>query len=117
MNSLENDVLNATKGVSFPLVFNSFQSVFGDIYKTPEIKELFLDFLVKLIKMGELKLADSNGNFLNGTPEEQIDLFRQVWPDEYDPNIPEKDIDYLWWWVMAPAGAVWIYPDGFEEWT
>lgn len=63
MNSLEYDVLNATKGVSFPLVFNSFQCVFGDIYKTPEVKELFLDFLVKLIKAGELKLANSDGVF------------------------------------------------------
>ncbi|PPE93862.1 DUF596 domain-containing protein, partial [Pasteurella multocida] len=23
----------------------------------------------------------------------------------------------LWWITYAPAGAVWIWEDGYEEWT
>ncbi|HDR1184918.1 TPA: DUF596 domain-containing protein, partial [Pasteurella multocida] len=23
----------------------------------------------------------------------------------------------IWWHVYAPAGAVWIWEDGYEEWT
>lgn len=117
MNLIKQQILNNSKGLSLPSLFDEFECFFGFIRDNPNIKEEFLNFLIELIKDGELKLADSKGNFLDGSPEEQIDLFRQVWPDEYDPNIPEKDIDYLWWWTVAPAGAVWVYPDGSLEWT
>ncbi|AGH38095.1 hypothetical protein F543_15480 [Bibersteinia trehalosi USDA-ARS-USMARC-189] len=63
-----------------------------------------------------MKLA-SGGKFLEGTPEEQADVLKNAWPTEYDPEVAEKDIDSLWWIIKAPAGAVWIYPDGYEEWT
>ncbi|HHT7783931.1 TPA: DUF596 domain-containing protein [Pasteurella multocida] len=23
----------------------------------------------------------------------------------------------MWWHVYAPAGAVWIWEDGYEDWT
>ncbi|HDR1569876.1 TPA: DUF596 domain-containing protein, partial [Pasteurella multocida] len=52
-----------------------------------------------------------------GSIEEQIDLFRQAWPDHYDENEMEYDIDNTWWITYAPAGAVWICEDGYEEWT
>ncbi|HHT7696964.1 TPA: DUF596 domain-containing protein [Pasteurella multocida] len=29
----------------------------------------------------------------------------------------EYDIDNIWWHVYAPAGAVWIWEDGYEDWT
>lgn len=117
MNNIKKQILDNAKGLSLALFFDEFECFFGFIRDDPSIKDKFFDFLVELIKLGELKLASSDGVFLKGTPEEQVDLFRQAWPDEYDPSIPEKDIDYLWWWVAAPAGAVWIYHDGFEEWT
>ncbi|MDH2924997.1 hypothetical protein EV693_102226 [Nicoletella semolina] len=108
--------LDEFKGLSLGNFFSNFQIKFGSVEDNPEIKEMFLEFMGDLIRIGELKLA-SKGKFLEGTIEEQIDLFRKAWPKEYDENDPEKDIDNLWWLIGAPAGAVWIWEDGFEEWT
>jgi hypothetical protein len=116
VRNLEYELLENLKGVSLNLFFNDFQRFSGDIYKDPSVKEKFLELLVALIKDGELKLA-KDGKFLEGTPEEQVDIIRQSWPVEYDPDVMEKDIDNLWWVTECPVGAVWIYPDGYEEWT
>ena len=116
MFNKNHDLISCSMGMSLGGVFCNFQKKYGDIYKKPEIKDMFLDFIISLIKRGYLKLA-YNGNYLKGSPEEQVEILRINWPDEYDPDIPEKDIDNLWWIVAAPAGAVWIYPDGTEVWT
>lgn len=79
-------------------------------------KEGFFFLAERFMGEGILKLA-RNGEFLSGTIEEQLKLFRETWPKDYDENIEEKDIDNLWWLLFAPAGAVWIYPDGYEAWT
>ncbi|MDH2925000.1 hypothetical protein EV693_102229 [Nicoletella semolina] len=115
-NSQYDKIMEGNKGLALGAIFGGFQNVFGEIQDNPEIKEMFLEFMGDLIRIGELKLARS-GKFLEGTIEEQIDLFRQAWPKEYDDNDPEKDIEMLWWSYAAPAGAVWIWEDGFEEWT
>lgn len=109
-------ILDYSKGLVLSAIFSEFQQIFGSVYDNPDIKESFLSFLIELINDGELKLA-SGGKFLEGTSEEQVDVLRQAWPSEYDPDVIEKDIDSLWWIIKAPAGAVWIYPDGYEEWT
>ncbi|MDH2925003.1 hypothetical protein EV693_102231 [Nicoletella semolina] len=109
-------IMQTNKGLVLDGLFCGFQNVFGEIQDNPEIKEMFLEFMGDLIRIGELKLA-SQGKFLEGTIEEQIDLFRKAWPEEYDDNDPEKDIDHLWWLIGAPAGAVWIWEDGYEDWT
>lgn len=116
MNDIEKDILNRAKGVPLNELFRQFQIKYGDIYEKPEIKEMFLEFMTKIVESGELRLA-LKGKYLEGTPQEQIDKFRQAWPESYDKNDPDKDIDLLWWFCQAPAGAVWIYPDGYEEWT
>lgn len=112
----KNEIITYSKGMALDALFTAYQISFGSIYDNPDIKEQFLQFLVELIEDGELKLA-SQGKFLDGSSEEQVDVLRKAWPSEYDPNVMEKDIDHLWWIVSAPVGAVWIYPDGYEEWT
>ncbi|MDH2925007.1 hypothetical protein EV693_102235 [Nicoletella semolina] len=110
------NIMEGGKGLMLTALFSAFEREFGAIRDNPEVKEMFLEFMGDLIRIGELKLADY-GKFLEGTIEEQIDLFRQAWPKEYDDNDPEKDIDHLWWLIGAPAGAVWIWEDGYEDWT
>jgi hypothetical protein len=109
-------IVNNNKGLSLTGMFSSFQACYGNIRQVPEVKEMFLALLSDLMKKGELKLA-TKGKFLEGTIDEQINLFRQAWPDHYDENVMEYDIDNLWWYSCAPAGAVWIDKDGWEEWT
>lgn len=109
-------LLENAKGCALNSLFGGFQYIFGDVYQHPEVKEMFLDFLVELIKNNELKLA-SQGEFLKGSAEEQVNVLRKAWPEDINPNIMEKDVGDLWWIVSAPAGAVWLYPDGTEIWT
>lgn len=109
-------ILKEGKGYPLHELFGEYQKYFGDIYEKPEIKEMFLAFMAELIEEGELRL-NLRGRFLEGTPQEQIDIFRQAWPESYDRNEPDKDIDFLWWTCYAPAFAVWIYPNGHEVWT
>lgn len=116
MTSEEKIVLSNAKGVCLRLFFLEYQGYLGDIYQDPTIKEKFLNFLYELLESGDLVFV-SDGKRMEGTHQEQIDEFRKYWPAEYDEKIPEKDINCLWWWTEAPAGALWIYPDGTEEWT
>lgn len=116
MKIKDKNILNENFGVSLCTLFVNYQGVYGDIYDKPEIKEMFLEFLLNAIKENYIKLI-SLGEILEGDPEEYIEQFRNLWPSEYNPEIPEKDIDDLWWWTVAPAGIVWVYPDGSIEWT
>ncbi|KGQ70634.1 hypothetical protein A1D23_08470 [Chelonobacter oris] len=106
------------KGYSLDGVFIGFQRHFGFIEDNPRVKELFLEFLTDLMYKGEMKLYSyDENNFLKGSVEEQINLFRNAWPNHYDEKDPLYDINGLWWNSYAPAGAVWCYDDGGMGWT
>ncbi|WP_369804645.1 DUF596 domain-containing protein [Cupriavidus sp. YR651] len=53
--------------------------------------------------------------FLTGGIQDQLDLLRSSWPEE--PNEDDLDGFGLWLLTEAPAGVVWINPDGSEVWT
>lgn len=80
-------------------------------------KEVFFTLIESLLKQGKIKLA-SNGEFLSGTTEEQIQELIAAWPpfpsDNQDDDLDEYGI---WFLVKAPAGIVWLTPDGKELWT
>ncbi|HDX8940905.1 DUF596 domain-containing protein [Klebsiella michiganensis] len=75
-------------------------------------REIFLWVLARLLKEGRIRLA-KHGQFLDGTIEEQVELFRKVFPKtEAEVN------DGLWFFdEKCPAGAVWVEPDGSLYWT
>ncbi|MDH2925010.1 hypothetical protein EV693_102238 [Nicoletella semolina] len=108
---LKEEILKKAKGFSLPFLFGIYQEYFGSIYHNPEVKDTFLLFLEELVKDGHLRFANS-GVYLLGTAKEQVEQFRKVWPEEYDDGVFEKDIEHLWWWSVAPAGAVWVWEDG-----
>lgn len=114
--NIRNEILNYSKGYHLSTFFKYVDHEFGGIKNNPDIKNIFLKYMTEFMKSGDLKLANK-GKYLEGEIEEQVYLFHQAWPDHYDENDPKYDIDNLWWYVYAPAGAVWIYPDGWEEWT
>jgi len=78
---------------------------------------MFFDFLARALAEKRIKLA-SKGVFLSGTITEQLDLFRTAWPqcpsDDKDDDLDEFG---MWFLVKAPAGLVWLTPDGKEIWT
>jgi hypothetical protein len=75
-------------------------------------KRLFFWLLERLLKEGRIKLA-KHGKFLEGTVEEQVELFRQVFP-----KTEEEMEDGIWFFdEVCPGGAVWVLEDGSLEWT
>ncbi|MGX9867181.1 DUF596 domain-containing protein [Enterobacter mori] len=75
-------------------------------------REIFLWALTRLLKEGRLRLA-KHGQFLDGTIEEQVELFREALPRT------EAELDDGIWFFdeECPAGAVWVEPDGSLYWT
>lgn len=76
-------------------------------------REIFFWVLTRLLKEGRLRLA-KHGQFLDGSIEEQVELFREALPR----TEAELD-DYIWFLdEECPAGAVWVDPDdGLLYWT
>lgn len=80
-------------------------------------KCIFIDTIRYLVskKIGILKFrewVDNHHNLDISDLEYQIDYISRSFPDEYDENIPEKDIDNLWWYVGCPVDIGWLQPDG-----
>lgn len=76
-------------------------------------REIFFWALTRLLKEGRLKLAN-HGQFLDGTIEEQVELFREALPRR------EAELNDGLWFLdeECPAGAVWVDPDdGSLFWT
>lgn len=78
-----------------------------DINNT-DLKENFLSFLEEIIQDGAIKLAKWTAypdfpEILKLSPTEQVSLIREDWPSYYDSDIPELDIDGLWWIARCPV--------------
>ncbi|PHM45616.1 DUF596 domain-containing protein [Xenorhabdus miraniensis] len=98
-------------------------------------KEIFFWLLERLMKDGHLNLG-KKGKLLEGTIEEQIDLFRKTLPtpryhypfwdqpqniiENLLPNLTSEEPYEIPDWFNGdecPATAVWVYPNGYVEWT
>ncbi|KHK62961.1 MULTISPECIES: DUF596 domain-containing protein [Pseudomonas] len=75
---------------------------------------IFLEVLRRLMLGGHLKLG-SNGKFLSGDVDEQIDALRSAWP--ICPEEDDLDGFGFWFLTTAPAGVVWLTAEGQEVWT
>lgn len=80
-------------------------------------KEVFFSILIRLLNDKKIKLA-KDGIFLSGTIEQQIQVIQAAWPP-YPCKDENDDLDEfgMWFLVKAPAGIVWLSPDGKELWT
>ena len=93
----------------------------GNSVPYEERKHYFLSVMYRLMKEGRVKLA-SYGKFLEGTIEEQVQRYSDLWPkdesmlDKVDFQFIEDPVDGgIYYWVEGCF--VWIYEDGFMEWT
>ncbi|MRS90110.1 DUF596 domain-containing protein [Enterobacteriaceae bacterium RIT714] len=80
-------------------------------------KRIFFELLTHLLDEKKIKLA-ANGVYLTGTISEQLDILKNAWPP-YPSDDQDDDLDEfgMWFLVKAPAGLVWLTPDGQEVWT
>ncbi|WP_419653912.1 DUF596 domain-containing protein [Xylella fastidiosa] len=83
-----------------------------------ERKKDFLFIVGKLLEEGKLKLA-KNGEFITGTTEELVEMFRKSFPTS------DEEMEFGVWFFAdeCPAGAVWVYKgegengEDYYEWT
>ncbi|GLW39866.1 hypothetical protein Pcaca04_38020 [Pectobacterium carotovorum subsp. carotovorum] len=78
---------------------------------------LFFTLLERLISTGQIRLA-SKGDYLQGESKHQVDQLRNAFPPDVSTDECD-DVDEfgLWFLAKAPAGVVWITPEGQEIWT
>ncbi|MCH7234869.1 MAG: DUF596 domain-containing protein [Xylella fastidiosa subsp. multiplex] len=84
-----------------------------------ERKKDFLFLIGKLLDEGRLKLGNRKGEFINGTTEELVEMFRSSFPAS------DEEMEFGVWFFLdeCPAGAVWVYKGEGEngedeyEWT
>lgn len=80
-------------------------------------KALFIGLLQQLLNTGQARLA-SDGVFLTGTVEEQLQQLAEAWPQpDSEDELDALDETGLWFLARAPAGLVWTMTDGREVWT
>ncbi len=76
-------------------------------------KEIFFNYLEYLLSNDLLKFA-KNGEFLSGTIEQQLALFKNAFPEEERM----KEIDSYWWYLDdCPVEPVWILNKEIEGFT
>ncbi|AGP45547.1 hypothetical protein D3C81_105590 [compost metagenome] len=77
-----------------------------------EKKGYFLELLQRLMQDGKIKLG-KHDRLLDGSIDKQIDMYRKAMPS------CEQEMYYGLWFTFeeCPGGAVWIYDDGYQDWT
>jgi hypothetical protein len=101
-------VLRDCKGLSIDAIWwaaRGSPEFNGDLEKA---KEGFFWLAQHFIERGELKIGQ-NGVPFEGSPSEQLQQFRLMWPARFDDSDPRLAMDL--WWYFVPADAIWIYPN------
>ncbi|WP_334043429.1 DUF596 domain-containing protein [Burkholderia ambifaria] len=113
-DELVESVRQSAFGLSMGAIWQHMTVELQRLGVSDERSDAFFSILKCLMSTGVLKLA-SNGAFLGGDIDEQINLLRDAWPE----NPGEDDLDGfgMWFLAEAPAGVVWINVDGSEVWT
>lgn len=94
---------------------------FGDIFnvykkhtkldiQNPHLKTKFFEFIEELLEDGSITLCDYRENpakILTGTPKEQVDELRTIWPTMeemqlYFPDNPWYYVEGFWWRATCP---------------
>ncbi|AIA69138.1 DUF596 domain-containing protein [Pectobacterium atrosepticum] len=118
----DNDIFDAVTTSAYGLSMGAiWQHIAVECRENPRTytqrQTLFFDLLEHLIVAGKIRLA-SKGEYLRGEPKYQIDQLREAFPsDVSDDEFDDVDEFGLWFFAKAPAGVVWITPEGQEIWT
>jgi len=115
-----NELVESVEGFTANALWSSICSwVLKKTTSYEDRKQFFLSVMYRLMKEGRLKMA-SRGVFWEGTIEEQLQRYSDRWPkdesqlDKADFQMIEVDGALYYW---AEGGFVWVYEDGFMEWT
>lgn len=114
-DDLYKDVIESSFGFSISSIWDDLKYNHSS-FSYKERIEKFLFILNRAMESGILRLAD-DGNFLEGSIDEQVEKFRESFPEKEEyicEYIFGIDIyENIW----IPGGAVWITAKGKEIWT
>ncbi|WP_175239579.1 DUF596 domain-containing protein [Achromobacter deleyi] len=108
-------VIDSSRGLSMAAIWQHLGVAVGGPTVPYEVRvTYFFEILDKLLREGLIKFA-RNDVCLSGDINSQIEEIRQALPCNPD----EDDLDGFgcWFLISAPAGVVWIFENGFEQWT
>ncbi|ETF02011.1 hypothetical protein W822_14715 [Advenella kashmirensis W13003] len=117
------DLLEAVEGSSADAMWTYIREDIPGVSSCTydERRNYYLSVMYQLMKAGRLKIAFNN-TFWEGTIEEQLQRYSDRWPNDENclfkadfQLIENPDDGGLYFW--AKGCFVWIYEDGFEEWT
>ncbi|MTD27494.1 DUF596 domain-containing protein [Erwinia sorbitola] len=116
--SIYNSVLASARGLSLGAVWQHIEVECRSIPDNSALrKELFFGLLQQLLTTGAARLA-CDGVYLSGTVEQQLEQLAAAWPQPgSDDELDDLDETGFWFLAKAPAGLVWITPEGQEIWT
>lgn len=118
INEVYTSIMKSCYGLSLGNLWQHISVEYADIPNNYLFrKEVFFAFLYRLLNEEKIKLA-TNGIFLSGTVEQQMKILQAAWP-LYPSENEDDDLDEygMWFLVKAPAGVVWLTPDGRELWA
>lgn len=118
INEIYSLVINSSYGLSMGAIWQHISVECAELPDNYSFrKETFFAILTRLLNEKKIKLA-ANGLFLSGTIEQQVHILESAWPP-YPNDDEDDDLDEygMWFLVKAPAGVVWLAPDGKELWT
>ncbi|WP_018651247.1 DUF596 domain-containing protein [Actinobacillus capsulatus] len=80
-------------------------------------KRAFIECIEYIVtsKQGIIKFREwvENHDLLDKSNLEiQLNYIYRSFPEEYDEDIPEKDINNLWWYVKCPVDIGWLQDNG-----
>lgn len=107
------------RGASTTMIWKNIdpESVDGAYKLTyQEEKALYIWFISRLLKDGDIKLA-RHGKFLPGGIKKQIEVFEMAFPETEDDMNCDAFDGYWFLSENCPAGIVWIYENGYQDWT
>jgi len=111
-------VIASARGLSLGALWQHLEVECRNIPENRALRKVLLfGLLQQLLNAGQVRLA-SDGVFLTGTVEEQLQQLAEAWPQpDSDDELDGLDETGFWFLVKAPAGLVWITPEGQEVWT
>lgn len=118
INDICSSVMKSAYGLSMGAIWQHISVECAELPDNYSLrKDIFFALLTQLLDEKKIKLA-TNGAFLDGSVEQQIQILQAAWPTSpYEGEDNDLDEYGMWFLVKAPAGVVWLTPDGRELWT
>lgn len=91
-------------------IFNIYKKYTKLDIQNPNLKIKFFEFIEELLSDGVITLCDYRedpAKTLTGTPKEQVDELRKIWPTMeemqlYFPDDPWYYVEWFWWRATCP---------------